>query len=160
MFQSMDESLQCAFLTRSCIERYLPCDVTAYDDAYPQLGGDFVWEVLLALVKEPKPTQLLLEQIKQPPADQGQLTRGRQARYVRYGTIFVTVCRAMDGCLTPGVWKNLNGPGKVPCFMGFVYRPPVQQVSLELLGPAGGDDQTIICGPGFGCLASSFARFH
>ena len=118
--ESMDESLQCAFRTRSCIERYLPCDVTVYDAAYPQLGGDFVWEVLLALVKEPRPTQLLLEEIKQPYT--GQLRRGLGA-YARYGTIFVKVCRAMNGVATPDVWKKLNGPGKVACFMGFVYSP-------------------------------------
>ena len=118
----MDESLQCAFRTRSCIERYLPCDVVVYDTAYPQLGGDFVWEVLFALVKEPRPTQLLLEAIKQ---SSGQLRRGPRG-YIWYGNIFVTVCRKMNGFQTPPVWKNLNGPGKVACFMGFVYSPPVQ----------------------------------
>ena len=123
--ESMDESLQCAFLTRSCIERYLPCDVTAYDDAYPKLGGDLVWELLLALVKEPYPTQLLLQAIEERSS---QLRRGhlRGPGYMRYGTIFVKVCRAMSGVQTPQVWTNLNGPGKVACFMGFVYSPPVQ----------------------------------
>ena len=94
-----------------------------YDAAYPQLGGDIVWEVLLALVKEPRPTQLLLEAIKRPYS--GQLRRG-PGGYVVYGSIFVTVCRAMNGVETPDVWKNLNGPGKVACFMGFVCSPPVQ----------------------------------
>ena len=120
-FEGMDENLQCAYRTRSCIERYLPCDVTAYDDAYPKLGGDLVWEVLLALVKEPYPTQLLVQAIEETT---GQLRRGQS--YMRYGTIFVKVCRAMSGVQTPQVWTNLNGPGKVACFMGFVYSPPVQ----------------------------------
>lgn len=124
MLDTMDESLQCAFRTRKCIERFLPCDVTAYDVAYPQLGGDFAWEVFFALVKEPLPTQLLLDAIKQPAAGQGQLRRGQG--YVRYGMIFVSVCRAMNGVRTPEVWKTLNGPGKVACFMGFVYSLPAQ----------------------------------
>ena len=35
------------------------------------VGGDFAWEVFFALVKEPRPTQLLLDAIKQPAAGQG-----------------------------------------------------------------------------------------
>ena len=122
-YEGMDENLQCAYRTRSCIERYLPCDVTAYDAAYPKLGGDLVWEVLLALVKEPYPTQLLVQAIEETTTGQ---SRRRGPSYLRYGTIFVKVCRNMSGVQTPQVWTNLNGPGKVACSMGFVYSPPVQ----------------------------------
>jgi hypothetical protein len=117
MFANLDESLQCVFRTRICVEKYLPIDVTAYDAAFPQLGGNFCWEVFFALVKEPLPVKHLLQQIKID-----QLRRGQgQAEYVHYGMIFVKVCRAMHDVPTPAVWTNLNGPGKVACFMGFLY---------------------------------------
>ena len=68
-----------------------------------------MWEVLLALIKEPQPTKVLLDEIRATPVE----IEARDAQY--YGNHLVTACRAMDGKQFPHVWQNLNGHGVACC---------------------------------------------
>ena len=113
------EPVQYALAARNCIEPFLPCDVTAYDSALPLLEADFVWECILAIVKEPMPTSIIVRHITAASSDAASAAAPGERPLQFYGRVCVSACQEMDGVSTPEVWKNLNSQG-VCRFVGFL----------------------------------------
>ena len=89
----------------SITEEFLPCDLTSFDAVWPHILDDPVLQCIVALTKEPKPSDLLASFVEERRIPR----EGRNGSF--YAGLCQHMCKAMSTVKTKAVWKNLNQQG-------------------------------------------------